>query len=76
MEIDSRPEVTLVSEAIGHLLNRLDLGVEPQCVICPCLLKGVSKNETIMKSNILGRYAFSNRPFGVFFEKTWPRSTP
>jgi hypothetical protein len=80
MEIDSRLEVTLVSEAIGHLLDRLNLRVEPQCIIRPCLLlvsllKGVSRNDTRMKSNILGRYAFHNTPFGVYFEKMWPRST-
>ena len=29
MEVDGRLEVLQVAEAVGHLLDRLDLGVEP-----------------------------------------------
>lgn len=45
MQRDSRLEVTLVSESIDNWLDRLNLRVEPRCVIRPCLLlKGVSIN--------------------------------
>jgi hypothetical protein len=70
MEIDSRLEVTLVSEAIDHLRDRLNLRVEPSCILRPCLhLKGVSRNKTRVKRSVPDRYTCNNSPFDLFIKQ-------